>query len=338
MPLANPESPVPATMERSLRAQPRQILDFFSHALASFQSSASKFQVVCTIPPTSSLHATTSGHVADDLPKPLPPRTRPRTLIILDSSFNPPTIAHLRMATSAIRAQKKLDPSTLRLLLLLAVNNADKAPKPAAFGQRLAMMWAFAQDIRKQQEEGQGLSIDVALSTQPYFHAKSAAIAEADFYNGHGDGNNNGGADENTEQVILAGYDTLIRILNPKYYGWPADIETETETKPIQKALDPFFARAKLRVTMRTDDEWGSRDEQLAYLQDLLDSEGLSKIGGSKNWGGRIEMVEGRKDGEDVVSSTYARDAARERDWDRLAKMVTPEVWRWVEGEGLYSD
>lgn len=230
----------------------------------------------------------------------------------------------------------------VRLVLLLAVRNADKAAKPAAFEQRLAMMWAFARDVRAALEEARdvgGVAVDVALSTQPFFHDKSAAVAESGFYKGEEGGGETGTGTE-TEQVILAGYDTLIRIFDPKYYGEPsetAQVSGAGET-PIQEALGPLFQRARLRVTMRTDDEWGGRDEQAAYVDSLLKGNELEKIGGSREWVGRIEMVEGRKEGEAVVSSTLAREAAKAKDWERLGELVSPEVRKWVEREQLYGD
>lgn len=253
------------------------------------------------------------------------------------------------MATSAVNSElskAERTSSSLRLLLLLAINNADKAPKPAAFEQRLAMMWAFANDIRQIRSVGRGaepiakqggdtqhdeLAIDIALSTKPYFHEKSAAIDSANFYKAK--------EGQRMEQIILVGYDTLIRILNPKYYGTPAAPGgQEGADTPMQEALSPFFSRAKLRVTMRTDDEWGSSDEQIAYLKDLLHDGGLSRAGGSQEWGDRIELVVGRKEGEDIVSSTYARDAAKKQDWARLDKMVTPNVRNLIEQEKIYTE
>lgn len=269
---------------------------------------------------------------------------------MLDSSFNPPTRAHLRMATSAIRElryKRSQSPGTLRLLLLLSVNNADKGAKPAAFDERLAMMWAFARDVQRSLQEDSGggqasseveaLSVDLGLSTVPYFHEKSAALAEGGFYKGEPD---MGGRAE-TEQVFLVGYDTLIRIFNPKYYG-SLDSEGRVfpgESAPIRKALDPFFARAKLRVTMRTGDEWGGVDEQTEYLEGLLGAGGLSNIGGSTDWGSRIQMVEepGLGADSDVISSTHARAAAKDQDTKKLDLMVTSEVRWWIEKEDLYS-
>jgi nicotinamide-nucleotide adenylyltransferase len=106
----------------------------------------------------------------------------------------------------------------------------------------------------------------------------------------------------------------------------------------MQKALGPFFGRAKLRVTMRMGDEWGGADEQTAYLADLLQGDGRSKVGGNKDWGRRVEMIEGREVGADIISSTYARVAAKDRDSDRLNLTVTPGVRWWIEQEGLYTE
>ncbi|KAK3900150.1 hypothetical protein C8A05DRAFT_17506 [Staphylotrichum tortipilum] len=321
--------------------------DFFSRALSSFQSSRSKLQIICTAPPR--LHRRDGPD--HGTPTPLPPSVPPRTLIVLDSSFNPPTRAHLRMATSAICDFEHRDSEGgvgggVRLLLLLSVNNADKSPKPAAFDQRLAMMWAFASDVQHSVDvaEGEGasrvsksspgaFSVDLGLATVPYFHDKSAVLASTGFY--HGQPDTNHGVDK-TEQVFLVGYDTLIRIFNPKYYG-PLDPAARSEMTPMQEALGPFFERAKLRMTMRADDEWGGAAEQAAYLETLSQADGLSSVGGSKEWGRRIKMVEGRKAGADVISSTYARAAAQAQDWDRLSVMVTPGVRRRIEQEGLYS-
>jgi len=348
-------------------APTRSLIDFFSCALSSFQSSGSKFQVICTAASSFQYSGPGKGSISQKLliddrqqaPTPVPPRVQPRTLIVLDSSFNPPTRAHMHMATSTIYDLMAKDPSKAlsnsRLLLLLSVNNADKAPKPAAFDKRLAMMWAFAWDFQRAMRQEQrrvdgtgptsGVSIDVdlGLCTLPYFHAKSAAIAESTFYSGkygekHDEGKDN---TETMEQIFLVGYDTLIRIFNPKYYG-PVETIAQLTTvgqSPMQKALGPFFARSRLRVTMRTDDEWGGMEEQIAYVEDLMKEDGLlQKVGGARDWVNRIDMVEGLKAGTDVISSTYARAAAKYQDANKLDLMVTPEVRWWIEHESLYQE
>ncbi|KAL2759779.1 hypothetical protein ACRALDRAFT_2038563 [Sodiomyces alcalophilus JCM 7366] len=251
----------------------------------------------------------------------------PRTLVVLDSSFNPPTLAHMRMAASAIRSTKAKSPEDVRLLLLLAVNNADKAPKPAAFPLRMVMMQLFAQDLitflasstpsnpaaAAEDRHAAGLAIDLGLTTKPYFHEKSRAVAESPAYASQ------------PEQVFLAGYDTLVRIFNPKYY----DVDGG-----MREALAPFLGRSLLRITMRTDDAWGGREEQLAYVEGLRDG-GLEAVGGLAAWCDRVNMVEGD---EEAVSSTKVREAAKAGDEAALEKLVSGRVKAFVLDERLYAE
>jgi len=353
-----PSSNAPLSVERNMNARAllpthKPLLDFFRNAHATFQSSgggsSTRFRVICTLTPRprDGGPAQLLRHRILADPTPSPPRSRPSRLVVLDSSFNPPTAAHLRMATEAVllAGRSEAGGGATRLLLLLAVNNADKAAKPAAFEERLALMWAFARDVptaleQEGREGGDGVAIDVALSMQPLFHEKSEAIAAADFYKGEGEGGEAVDGDGQTEQVVLAGYDTLIRIFDPKYYESPDERAegSSAGVTPIQRALDPFFKRARLRVTLRTDAEWGGKDEQTGYIESILHGDALEKIGGSKEWAGRIETVEGRKESETVVSSTLAREAAKGQDWKRLEGLVSPEVKKWVEREKLYAD
>ncbi|PSR78385.1 hypothetical protein BD289DRAFT_339532, partial [Coniella lustricola] len=292
---------------------------------------------------------------------------RCKTLVILDSSFNPPTVAHMQMATSALRdlqtqrgiaAKLKggLDSTTaasdIRLLLLLAVNNADKEAKPASFEERLLMMQAFAGDIQRawqdaqsqsqpqtQQQDKHDVPIDIGLTTWPYFNDKSDAIAASPDYDFSPAQATSDPAEQTpvTEQVVLAGYDTLIRIFNPKYYKPAASEQDATTTKrttqtPMQAALDPFFARAHLRITMRTDADWGDREAQMAYVDGLLRGDELESIGGRKEWAKRVEVVEGlvSEDGL-VLSSTEAREAVKTRDWKKLEQLVPQGVADLIE-------
>ncbi|KAJ4288818.1 hypothetical protein N0V88_007145 [Collariella sp. IMI 366227] len=293
-----------SSMPFQLSASARTVADFFSRALSSFQNSGSKLQVICT-----AAHRNLDDH---GLPSPLPPRKGPWTLIVLDSSFNPPTRAHLRMATSAIHdlTQKQgQELGRLRLLMLLSVNNADKGAKPAAFDQRLVMMWAFARDVQQSiptttlqqptsgasDSQAEGLNVDLALTTVPYFHEKSRLLAAASFYRPTPTADQQ--QPPETEQLFLVGYDTLIRIFNPKYYP-PTTLSSPTTSSPnttatsqpltptptptpMQTALAPFFTRARLRVTLRTDDEWGGEEEQRAHLASLMQA-GAEDGGGGR--------------------------------------------------------
>ncbi|KAI1412284.1 Nucleotidylyl transferase [Hypoxylon sp. FL1857] len=292
---------------------------FFTSALRHYELSNTTFRVLCSLNPSS-----LPSPPPEELPAPQPPSTSLKELLVLDSSFNPPTLAHQRMALSALsdHSQSGNEGSyKSRVLLLLAINNADKPPKPVGFPQRLAMMYIFARDILRSAsrtpESKRGCEgVDIAVTTEPYFHAKSSAVAESEFYRGAAP----------VEQVYLTGFDTLIRIFNPKYY--PND--------SMARVLDPFFAHSRLRVTMRPDAEWGGAAEQLAYLEGLRRGE-LERVGGRTEWVRRIEMVEGAKDGEEVVSSTKVRNAVLREDWDALKKLVSEDVASYIREKGLYT-
>ncbi|KKY37844.1 putative cytidylyltransferase family protein [Diaporthe ampelina] len=245
----------------------------------------------------------------------------------------------------------------VRLLLLLAVNNADKAPKPATFEERLLMMEAFAGDIQRAwrtlerqtaaqekgegaQEDGATLPVDIGLTTHPYFHDKSGAIAASPEYDFRSTRTDNEG-EPHTSQIFLAGYDTLIRIFTPKYYASPvpeAGIDPPQPDKtPMQMALDPFLARAQLRVTMRTDDEWGGREDQVGYVDRIMHGNELEEVGGRSEWARRVELVEGTSGGAEggAVSSTLAREAVKARDWGRLRELVPGGVASMIEKEAV---
>ncbi|OAL48521.1 Nucleotidylyl transferase [Pyrenochaeta sp. DS3sAY3a] len=297
-------------MARQL-ASLRSLLPEFESALKSFASSSQKFRVVRSINPV---------------------ETQPATLYILDSSFNPPSVAHLTLATSALRDHAPSEHGPYRLLLLFSTHNADKAPSPSSFVQRLALMTAFAEDISESlrkstqsSDETVGeVTIDVALTKEPYYTDKSAAISEANppFYT------------RAPIHVHLVGYDTLIRFCNPKYYP---------KHQPPLSALKPFFdSQHKLRVTQRpanADDEssndFGSVEAQQKYLQDLKEGS-QAWAGFESDWGGNIDMAQA--DDGVGISSTRVRDAARAGRWEEVGQLCTPGVAAWIKDQGLYSE
>lgn len=301
--------------------KPRQhLIQFFTQRLSSFQESGDAFGIFSQVTSNGGEHSS-DGPSASSVPTdPGQESSPPKTLVVLDSSFNPPTLAHMRMAASAIRSIKTQSPEAVRLLLLLAVNNADKAPKPAAFPLRMVMMHLFAQDLitflaSSSSGRPQRLAIDLGLTTKPYFHEKSRVIAQSAEY-----------AASRPEQVFLAGYDTLIRIFDLKYYDAAAG--------GMREALGPFLGRSRLRITMRTDDAWGGREDQLAYIKALRDG-GLEAVGGLAAWSDRVELIDGD---EEAVSSTKVRDAAKAGDGGALEKLVSEQVRVFVLEERLYAE
>ncbi|KAH8696832.1 hypothetical protein GQ44DRAFT_753835 [Phaeosphaeriaceae sp. PMI808] len=278
----------------------RQILPEIESALQSFTSSPSKFRVVRTVNGTS---------------------TQPRTLYILDSSFNPPSAAHFTLATSALHQQADSETGPVRLLLLFSTHNADKAPSPATFVQRMALMTAFAHDLSQHADD---ISIDIGLTKEPYYSDKSAAIMETTpcFYS------------SNPIHVHLVGYDTLVRFCNPKYYP---------KHDPPLSALRPFFeAGHKLRVTQRptnpndmSSSNFGTTEDQEAYIQSLRDG-GQETAGFESSWARNIDLVQA-KDGVGV-SSTRVRAAAQKGKWSEVGELCTKSVAAWLRDQSLYSD
>lgn len=274
---------------QALRAQ-------YGAGLKRFISSTRNLEVLTTVPSD----------------RQLPP---PEVLYVLDSSFNPPTLAHLRIASSALL--EKPGPSS-RLLLLLATQNADKPSKPASFEDRLVMMESFAQDLLSYLRSSspgdlQRLpQIDIGVTKKPYFVDKAAEIESSGIYA------------DSLEQVHLTGYDTLIRIFNPKYYP---------PTHTLQP-LAPFLSKHRLRVTLRPGDEWGEKADQEAFLLDLAQG-GRENEGGKREWAERIQFVEGKTPDEPLVSSTKARDATHTSLRD-LESLVPQNVRDYILSQNPY--
>ncbi|PGH03798.1 hypothetical protein AJ79_07274 [Helicocarpus griseus UAMH5409] len=296
-------------MESASNNQPLERLrQDYHESLQTFVASSKIFQVLDTVLPVNKSEPGV-----------------PATLYVLDSSFNPPTLAHLNIAKSALAQHADL--SSVRLLLLLATQNADKPSRPALFEDRLVMMHLFAQDIRDallqdranngsdaQKDQKDAPAIDIGVTKLPYFIDKAVAISASKVY------------PDSIEQILLTGYDTLVRIFDTKYYPPKCTLEP----------LSRFFNHHKLRVTFRPDDDWGGREDQELFLRNLAQG-AREQEGGKREWAKRIELVEGKKPGEEAVSSTKARIAAINKDSSALEKLVTPSVSDWMITQRLYG-
>lgn len=257
-------------MSQSFNLPSKALLSNLRIYLQKFISSPSPFTLILTLPPKT-------------------PIQTPRTLTVLDSSFNPPTHAHASMLYTS---------KPQHVLLLLAISNADKVAQPEEFVVRLAMMQTLGREL----VEDTGVGVDIGVTKQAYFHDKAKVIAESGVYPGR-------------EMVFLAGFDTLVRILDAKYY------------EDMHASLDGFFGRARLQVTLRPDDQWGSIKKQRAYIKSLEDGE----AGG---WVGRIEVVNGGK-GVGISSSRVRRSCKM---GDDIGVLVTEGVREWIVAERLYLD
>ncbi|EMC97112.1 hypothetical protein BAUCODRAFT_32855 [Baudoinia panamericana UAMH 10762] len=297
----------------STSATYRSLVADVGSALKSFQASSSKFRLLKSVDP-SELKPHDLKRLSDD--------QAPRTLFILDSSFNPPSIAHQSLVLSAFRrSSSSAFSKPFRLLLLFATMNADKAPSAASFDQRLTLMTIFAADLvrtlQAQSEEYFCVPVDIGVTTVPYYTDKSAAI-ETEGQEWYA---------VKPKHIHLVGFDTLTRFFAAKYYK---------NFDPPFSALSPYFDSGhRLRVTLRPDEQYGSVDEQRAFLERLGNGE-MEKDGGKRDWAKQVELVPPNP--KAGVSSTRIRKAAHRGDWDEVDQLCTPGVAAWVKSENLYKE
>ena len=199
------------------------------------------------------------------------------------------------------------------------------------------MMTAFANDILDtldseeshdaNKEEGGSrnedaglVEIKIGVTKHPYFIDK-VGIAST-FWSPDG---NYGLMPTYTGCKVITGFDTLLNILDTKYY-------------PPRHTLEPLrklFGKHKLLVAYRTEDEWGGKEEQDAYLKRLRQQN--QEKGWKKDWAKSIEMVEGKNSGDEAVSSTRAREAAGEGDREALEALCSKGVVEWILERRLYG-
>lgn len=131
----------------------------------------------------------------------------PFRVAVLDSSFNPPTLAHRALALLPEAAS----PAEARLLLL-SIRNVDKLPSPgdASPMQRVDMMLRLAWEV----------NAAVGLVNAPAFVHKAELLRAA--------------LPAGTQLTFIQGFDTLERFLAPRYYG-------DGSIKAMHAALRRFF-------------------------------------------------------------------------------------------------
>jgi nicotinamide-nucleotide adenylyltransferase len=120
----------------------------------------------------------------------LPPGS---SIAVLDSSFNPPTCAHVHMLLAVARRF-----GASHRLLLLAKNNADKPVVGASLPQRLQMMELIAR------ADGDGATL-CGVTAHPLFVDKASALRSL--------------CGQDAPIYLLVGLDTWERIVDPRYYA-----------------------------------------------------------------------------------------------------------------------
>ncbi|KAL6947400.1 hypothetical protein ACO0QE_002283 [Hanseniaspora vineae] len=191
-------------------------------------------------------------------------------LLVLDSSFNPPHLGHFNLVQRAIEHFEQHG-QACSVLLQLSVNNADKAPQPASFPHRLEMMQIFAQDVQSQL----GCDCLVTLTKHGKFLDKSESIKKA--------------LGRELHIVYLLGFDTLIRLFDPKYY------------KPlsVQEALADFMQNTEFYCLTR-DCQNG---EQLNWVKKC---ENIPNV-----WQEKIILEHNSDSNTNSISSSAIRDIVK---------------------------
>ncbi|PPR05967.1 hypothetical protein CVT24_004631 [Panaeolus cyanescens] len=162
-------------------------------------------------------------------------------IAILDSSFNPPTLAHLALANAARPTFDKHKPNHEAAeedydakLLLLSVKNVDKTLKPgdATYIQRLEMMELLAKHIRhhppvtttRTNSETGAPNVAIAIIDEPTFIGKSQVLLEflRRRFQSLSTSSEDGGSSTEPPEIeltFLVGKDTLERLFAPRYYA-----------------------------------------------------------------------------------------------------------------------
>ncbi|KAL0579593.1 hypothetical protein V5O48_002431 [Marasmius crinis-equi] len=314
--------------------------------MTSLSSAIHRLRSGLVIPPVELVF---TSHPSWPCPKDRSLPTRLLEISVLDSSFNPPTAAHLGLLNARRPRYNSIDTSGRDYdakLLLLSVRNADKQLKStdATYTQRLEMMMKLAEEVTAQgkdeKEHSEHENVAVAIIDEPTFVGKSSLLQR--FLRER--------TSSQTEfrLTFLLGFDTLERFFAPRYYtnGPPSD-DKEALSK-MYSALEGFFAPnrdgSRIVCARRSPSSYpqsipppnaeGSSSPDPAIPQslasvvhDFLTSRSLP-----------TELVKMIDIGEDVwaVSSSDVRNAILKGD-SKWKTMVPSTVKSFVEAENLYS-
>ncbi|KAG1750882.1 Nucleotidylyl transferase [Suillus lakei] len=277
---------------------------------------------------------------------------------VLDSSFNPPTCAHLALANSrpprytmksgltgsALASASELDYDAR--LLLLSVRNADKALKPgdATYEQRLEMMYLLSKDISasisqlpEDNSESAHANVAIAIVDEPTFVGKAVVLRQ--FLHARISGLYSSAtaldrmalsptSDEisipNPRLVFLLGFDTLVRLLSPIYYASEAAMMDALRLflSPVGDDCYVVCARRKLAEVEYTVQE-EVEAKTLSAAKEFVESE-------------RVALISlGADNADEQTSSSQVRTkvALKDETWRTL---VTPSIANYIIQNSLY--
>ncbi|WVQ79427.1 hypothetical protein IAT38_001525 [Cryptococcus sp. DSM 104549] len=243
----------------------------------------------------------------------------PIHIAVLDSSFNPPTLAHQTIASSSslsssLPFSSTAPPPYTARLLLFSARNVSKTLKPtdATPVQRLEMMSLLAEDLRAAHQDE---VVAVGLINEPTFVGKAGIIRS--WLDEHAQ-------EADVDLTFLVGTDTLVRIFDPAFYP-PGEMGSKLE-KLFRPPPEGYGAQV---VSARR----GTSAEDRVLEDELLDREDV------RGWveKGQVRMLGSGEEGWEEVSSTRVREAVKADDKEGLKKLVGGSIGEYIAQEGLYS-
>lgn len=271
----------------------------FTKPLLEFLASKSDFRIVYSSSATSPLASSNTSRI-----------------VILDSSFNPPHLAHSTLAKEALDFHyngSATPKQNLLLLLLLSVVNADKLhPQPAEFDQRLEMMYLMAKYLESKWD----VRVSIGLTKHARFVDKSVAIIQylQQYF----------AQDYHSMKLTFAvGFDTLERILNPKYYL----------PDKLTQLLSEFMRTTDIFCLTRAQNV-DAYNLQLEYFRNLRHGK-IPDV--PEALMANVHVMDALKSGDDIglISSTAVRNAFLSGNSENVP--VIPEIRAFIEENHLYK-
>ncbi len=243
-------------------------------------------------------------------------------LFVLDSSYNPPHNGHKSLITTSVK-HYKTTPNSSIILLLLSVNNADKIhPTPVSFPHRMAMMELMAKELNRT------LQTDVILGLTK--HAKF--IDKFNALRSWEQNLRSLALIKNLNYYFLVGYDTLIRIFDPKYYL----------PKTIGESLASFMANTNIFVLTRNDgDKEASKymKEQQQYVDNIANGELGPDVPNCKDWASKIQIASNTSESLNVSSSGLRKmftEGVPSND-TKSQKQLPNDIFKYIKDNNLYT-
>lgn len=275
-------------------------------------------------------------------PKPAIHQAPPQRIVaVLDSSFNPPTRAHLALALSS-------GADVQSIILLLSVRNADKQLKSgdATYAQRLHMMGLLAKGMSSilldhtttsyiaNRTPSYVTSIAVAAIDEPTFVGKSTRLLNylSQTPSSIVPPSHQSGAVA-VRLVFIMGWDTLIRFFNPKYYPSQSEM-IELLNKFFNDGEEGSSIVCARRRPSDSPNQGGSataaaEDEEISFLASDLVKPWVEK--------GVVEMIDIGSDESSMSSTTIRNQIAASRGLGEWGNMTIQSVAEFIQEKSLYK-